>query len=70
MAPPAVFDYVVAHELAHLDGPNHSRAFWLKVRTLCDRYEEHRGWLERHAGVLLLDTLGAALAARSGSKRR
>ena len=28
MAPPAVLQYVVAHEVAHLEEMNHSKAFW------------------------------------------
>ena len=59
-APPAVLDYVAAHEVAHLDVPNHSRAFWHKVEALCGDYEPHRAWLRRHGGVLMRDA-GEAL---------
>ena len=55
MAPPAVLDYVVAHELAHLDVPNHSPAFWLKVRAMCPAYAARRDWLRRHGPTLLAD---------------
>ena len=53
MAPPAVLEYVVLHELAHLDVPDHSAAFWLRVRSLCSGYERHREWLRRYGSVLL-----------------
>ncbi len=46
MAPPAVLDYIVVHELAHLAEPSHSTKFWLLVRSHCPRFEEHRGWLK------------------------
>ena len=53
MAPPAVLRYVVLHELAHLDVPDHSRAFWLRVRSLCPGYEQHRDWLRRNSPLML-----------------
>ena len=38
MAPAAVLDYVVAHEVAHLAEMNHSPRFWAVVRRLCPDY--------------------------------
>ena len=45
MAPPAVLDYVAAHEVAHLVQMNHSPAFWAVVKHLCPEYGLHRAWL-------------------------
>ena len=45
MAPPAVLDYVAAHEVAHLAQMNHSPAFWAVVQGLCPDYGTHRAWL-------------------------
>ena len=45
MAPPAVLDYVAAHEVAHLVQMNHSPAFWAVVQGLCPGYGVHRAWL-------------------------
>ena len=51
MAPPAVLEYVVIHELAHLKELNHSSRFWAIVREYCPDYAAHKRWLranERH----------------------
>ena len=52
MAPPAVLDYVAAHEVAHLDQMNHSPAFWAVVARLCPDYEAPRRWLKTHGQAL------------------
>ncbi|MEO0664216.1 MAG: SprT family zinc-dependent metalloprotease [Pseudomonadota bacterium] len=45
MAPPAVLDYVAAHEVSHLREMNHSPAFWATVARLMPDYAPHRRWL-------------------------
>jgi predicted metal-dependent hydrolase len=52
LAPPAVLDYVVAHEVAHLQELNHSPRFWAVVRRLCPTFESSRDWLRRHGAAL------------------
>ena len=55
MAPPAVLDYVAAHEVAHLVEMNHSDAFWRVCARLRPDYREHRDWLKQNgAGLLAL----------------
>jgi hypothetical protein len=46
--PPAVADYVILHELAHLRHMNHSRRFWNDVARLCPAYPAARAWLRAH----------------------
>ena len=45
LAPEAVLDYVVAHEVAHLVEMNHSLDFWRVVRRLTPHMERSRAWL-------------------------
>ncbi|MDO6588667.1 M48 family peptidase [Loktanella sp. D2R18] len=52
MAPPAVLDYVAAHEVAHLREMNHAPAFWAVVARLCPDYEIHRVWLRENGDQL------------------
>jgi hypothetical protein len=53
MAPDAVIDYVVAHEVAHLAEMNHSARFWRLVETLAPDSAGPRAWLRRHRQRLL-----------------
>lgn len=46
MAPPAVVDYVIAHEVAHLVELNHSPRFWNTVAGLVGTNLEPRHWLK------------------------
>lgn len=48
MAPMVVLDYLIIHELVHLEFPNHSRAFWDKVSILCPNYQQQEMWLKRN----------------------
>jgi predicted metal-dependent hydrolase len=52
LAPPAVLDYVVVHELAHRVELNHSVHFWRVVARFCPTMDEHRAWLRTHSATL------------------
>ena len=51
-APPAVIDYVIIHELAHLKELNHSVRFWRLVERYCPKRREHQAWLREHTWLL------------------
>jgi len=54
MAPPAVQDYLLIHELAHQVHLNHSKAFWKVVERWCPDYETANYWLKNHALLMSL----------------
>ncbi|MCM1173787.1 MAG: M48 family metallopeptidase [Blautia sp.] len=54
LAPPAVLDYVVVHELCHLTHMDHSAAFWQAVEAVCPDYRALRKWLKEHGSELAL----------------
>ncbi len=52
LAPPDVFDYVIAHEIAHLKEMNHGPTFWQTVEFLMPEYDAPRRWLRTHGAEL------------------
>ena len=55
MAPIPVIDYVVIHELMHLQVQNHSKKFWNRVEAIIPDYKERMGWLEQNGHLLSLE---------------
>jgi predicted metal-dependent hydrolase len=53
LAPEAVVEYVVAHEVAHLVEMNHGPRFWRLVQRLVPDMAPPRAWLKRHRNELL-----------------
>lgn len=49
---PAAIDYVVVHELAHIEHKNHGAAFWARVQGVLPGFVEQRDWLKRHGRLL------------------
>ena len=54
LAPEPVVDYLVIHEVCHLQHHNHSRAFWALVESLCPDYKRLRRWLKENGHRLHL----------------
>ena len=47
-SPPEALDYVVVHELAHLQYMNHSTKFWNLVKEFSPDFKDKRKWLRDH----------------------
>jgi predicted metal-dependent hydrolase len=52
LCPLPVIDYVVVHELSHIEYKNHSKKFWIKVRTVLPKYQEEQNWLKANKRVM------------------
>lgn len=52
MAPANILDYIVVHEMAHMEYKNHSKEFWIKVMEVLPDYNLRKEWL-RNNGVKL-----------------
>jgi hypothetical protein len=54
LAPEPVLDYVVWHEVCHLEALDHSPRFWRLVESRCPGYREQVRWLRRNGSTLVL----------------
>lgn len=52
-APFNAFDYVIAHEVAHLQHMDHSKNFWKVCESLCDDYKGGKKWMRSHGHSLM-----------------
>ena len=48
MAPSNVLDYIVVHELCHMEYKDHSKAFWDRVYSVLPDYDLRRQWLKNN----------------------
>ena len=55
MAPMQIIDYVVLHELVHLQHKNHSKRFWAKVKSILPDFRQRIDWLEENGYLLNLE---------------
>jgi predicted metal-dependent hydrolase len=54
LAPERVLDYVVWHEVCHLEVLDHSPRFWALLARRWPSYREERAWLRRYGATLVL----------------
>jgi predicted metal-dependent hydrolase len=55
LAPEPILEYVVWHEVCHLEVMDHSPRFWALLGRRWPAYREHAGWLRRHGATLVLE---------------
>lgn len=53
LAPQAVMDYVIIHELCHRKEMNHSPRFWAEVEKYCPDHINCRSWLKANSQKLI-----------------
>jgi predicted metal-dependent hydrolase len=54
LAPEAVLDYVVEHEVCHLEVMDHSPRFWALLEARVPDWRVHAAWLRRYGATLTL----------------
>jgi predicted metal-dependent hydrolase len=54
LAPAAILDYVVEHEVCHLEVMDHSPRFWRLLAARVPDWREHSAWLRRYGATLHL----------------
>jgi predicted metal-dependent hydrolase len=54
LAPPEILDYVVEHEVVHLEVLDHSERFWSLLASRCPAYRDRERWLRLNGHTLRL----------------
>jgi predicted metal-dependent hydrolase len=54
LAPPEILDYVVEHEVCHLEVMDHSPRFWALLESRAPEWRAHAAWLRRYGSTLVL----------------
>jgi predicted metal-dependent hydrolase len=50
LLPPRIVEYIVAHELVHLNVPHHDSRFWRRLERTLPDYAARKYWLAEHGG--------------------
>lgn len=53
MAPEEIVEYVVVHELVHLQEENHTKRFWLKLASVLPDFKVRAEWLSKNSPQLI-----------------
>lgn len=65
LAPAAVLEAVVWHEVCHLEVADHSPRFWSLLLRRCPDYKVHQRWLRRYGPALVLPSPGPSALRRA-----
>ena len=68
LAPEEVLDYVVEHEVCHLEIMDHSPRFWALLESRVPDWREHARWLRRYGATLV--SVGSRAMLRAVRLRR
>jgi len=63
LAPEEVLDYVIEHEVCHLEVMDHSGRFWALLESRVPGWREPAAWLRRYGSTLLLPETARRSAA-------
>jgi hypothetical protein len=55
LAPTHVVDYIIAHEVCHLQHRNHSKRYWRLVEKTCPDYKHAEQWLSDYGHQLAVE---------------
>ncbi|AOR23807.1 M48 family metallopeptidase [Clostridium taeniosporum] len=55
MAPIEVIDYIVVHEMCHMDFRNHSKQFWNRVKEVIPNYKIYHDYLKENGINMTID---------------
>lgn len=59
MAPIEVIDYIVIHEMCHMEHMDHSKSYWKRVHEVMPDYKIQEQWLKDHGRWLHFDFMEA-----------
>jgi predicted metal-dependent hydrolase len=62
LAPEAVLDYVVEHEVCHLERMDHSPRFWALLESRMPDWRVYARWLRRYGSTLTLESVRRSAA--------
>jgi hypothetical protein len=65
LAPAAVLEYVVEHEVCHLERMDHSPRFWALLESRMPDWRVYARWLRRYGSTLTLDSVAASERRRA-----
>jgi predicted metal-dependent hydrolase len=49
--PRNAIDYIIVHELAHIQAPAHNKKFWSTVERTMPDYKQRKSWIDQHGGL-------------------
>ena len=54
MLPKHIADYVIIHELTHIEATGHNDKFWKKVEIAMPKYRDAERWLSKNGHKVVL----------------